>query len=187
MAQRRTQAAQERCRAEGYPEALIACPDFVLSTLAVSVTHLVETAIEPLGLRMRHYRFLRMLLQGGPQRQSAVGAALGIDRTSVVALIDELEAGNLVRRERDPDDRRAYVVVLTAKGRRAAQRAVESVSVAEAAMFGPLTATEKGDLQILATRLLAERGPIADRHREEALSLRERGAAPPRAQRMKRV
>ncbi|MDB5042656.1 MAG: transcriptional regulator, MarR family [Candidatus Eremiobacteraeota bacterium] len=186
MTQRRTQEVRDRCCAEGYPEALITCPDFVLSTLAVSVTHLVETAIEPLGLRMRHYRLLRMLLGSGPQRQSAVGAALGIDRTSVVALIDEIEAGGLVRRERDPEDRRAYVVVLTAKGRRAAQRAVESVSVAEAAMFGPLTVTEKNNLQNLATRLLAERGPIADRHREESLSLRERGSAPPRGRRRPR-
>jgi DNA-binding MarR family transcriptional regulator len=128
---------------------------------------------------MRQYRFLRMLHAADRQRQSAVGPALGIDRTSVVALVDELEAAGLVRRERDADDRRAYVLVLTAKGRRTAQRAIDRVSDAEATMFGPLTTSEKGDLQNLATRLLAERGPIADRHREETRSLFERGTPPP--------
>ena len=162
---------QAECTAEGYPGSLIACADFVLSTLALSVTHLLEKALAPLGLRMRDYRLLRMLLVDGRQRQSSIGAALGIDRTTVVALIDELERASAVRRERDPNDRRSYVVVLTGKGRRIAESAIRRVSAAEAEMFGPLSATEKRDLQALATRLLAERGPIADRHREEFLAL----------------
>lgn len=174
MAQRRTESTEERCRAQGYPGALIACPDFVLSTLAVSVTQLVEAAIAPLGLRMRHYRLVRMLSADGPQRQSTVGAALGIDRTSAVGLIDELEAQGLARRERDAQDRRSYRVVLTAKGRRIATNAIARVSSAEAKMFGPLSPAEKRALQNLATRLLAAPGPIADRHHEEFLTLRER-------------
>lgn len=185
MAHQRRESPQERCCAQGYPEALIACPDFVLSTLAVSVTELIEAAIAPLGLRMRHYRLIRMLWADGSQRQSAVGAALGIDRTSVVALIDELETAGLVRRERDPDDRRSYCIVLTAKGRRVADKAITKVSSAEATMFGPLSSAEKSALQNLATRLLAAPGPIAERHREEFLTLRDRAPAATRTLREK--
>jgi len=181
VAHRQRESPQERCRAQGYPDALIACPDFVLSTLAVSVTELIEAAIAPVGLRMRHYRLVRMLWADGSQRQSAVGAALGIDRTSVVALIDELEDAGLVRRERDPDDRRSYCIVLTAKGRRVAEKAIARVSAAEASMFGPLSSAEKSALQNLATRLLGTPGPIADRHREEFLSLRDRSPASSRS------
>lgn len=181
MAQRRAEARDEEsiesCIAEGYSGALIACPDFVLSTLALSVNQLVERAISPLGLSVRAYRLLRMLLVDGRQRQSAIGAALGIDRTTVVALVDELEAPGAVKRERDPHDRRSYDIVLTAKGKRLALNAIGRVSAAEATMFGPLSEQEKQDLQSLATRLLAERGPIADRAREEYAAPRSRRAA----------
>jgi DNA-binding MarR family transcriptional regulator len=165
---------EESCIAEGYSGALIACPDFVLSTLAMSINQLVEQAIEPLGLHVRTYRLLRMLLVDGRQRQSAIGAALGTDRTTVVGLIDELEAVGAVKRERDANDRRSYDVVLTARGKRLATTAIGRVSAAEATMFGPLSSGEKRDLQTLATRLLAERGPIADRARDEYLAPRRR-------------
>jgi hypothetical protein len=83
---------EERCAEAGYPGALIACPDFLLSTLAIAVTNLMDAALTPLGLRMRPYRMLRILHGDGPQRQTTLGAALGLDRTTTVQLVDELEA-----------------------------------------------------------------------------------------------
>ena len=49
----------------GFPDSLIACPDFVLSTLALSVTELIEDVLAPLDLRLRHYRLLRLLSYRG--------------------------------------------------------------------------------------------------------------------------
>jgi len=148
----------------GYPDAFIACPDFILSTLAVIITELVEGALTPLDLRLRHYRMLRLLYFDGPQPQGSLGAVLQTDRTTVVSLVDHLERKKLVKRERAADDRRAYTVTLTAKGRLLAKRAIDLTRELERKMFAPLEGEEQEAFRRLTTRLLAAAGPIASAH-----------------------
>lgn len=81
---------------------------------------------------------------------------------SAVGLIDDLEAAGLAKRERSRDDRRAYVVSLTPKGRKTIVKAIARLSETE--------------LQRLVTRLLAQSGPIAEQHRREFQSLLERSS-----------
>lgn len=159
-----------------YPGALIGCTDFTLTTLSYLVTGVIEEALRPLKLRIREYRLLRILLTDGPQRQNAIGAQLGIDRTTTVDLIDGLEAAGLARRERAVEDRRAYCIQLTAKGRRTVTKAIDELSKTERLMFGPLHAREREELQRLAVALLTEAGPIAEQHRREFQSLIARSA-----------
>ncbi len=148
----------------GYPDTLIACPDFLLGTVSVTVAELLEEALAPLGLRLRHYRLLRYLWLDGPHQQSALGAALQVDRTTVVALVDYLEQQKLAKRQRDRDDRRAYVVHLTAKGQEVARKATAIAEGVEERMFAPLEAKERETLRSLFMRLLVAPGPIADAH-----------------------
>jgi DNA-binding MarR family transcriptional regulator len=148
----------------GYPDALIACPDFVLSTLSLTVSELIEEALARFDLRLRDYRLLRLLLLDGPQLQGAVGPALRVDRTTVVALVDKVELKKLVRRSRSDTDRRAYLLSLTAKGERVARAATTTVNAVEEDFFAPLDAKERSDLRSLSMRLLAEPGAIANAH-----------------------
>jgi DNA-binding MarR family transcriptional regulator len=148
----------------GYPETLIACPDFLLGTVSVTVAELLEEALEPLGIRLRHYRLLRVLAYEGPQQQSALGATLQVDRTTVVALVDFLEENQLANRVRDPGDRRAYVVRLTEKGQDLARQASTAAAAIQERIFAPLASTERSTLRALFTRLLTSPGPIADAH-----------------------
>lgn len=141
-----------------YPQTLIACPDFVFSTLAFMVTQQVDDVLEPLGLRLRHYRLLRLLRYEGPLAQSEIGRYLGIDRTTTVSVIDFLEARGLARRMRSREDRRVYVVELTAKGRALAEKATKLVTKTEERMFAPLENKERQALRRLATRLLCAEG-----------------------------
>ena len=154
-------ASQDGCK---YPDALIACPDFVLSTLSLTVTELIDEALARLGLRLRDYRLLRLLLFDGPQLQGAIGPALGVDRTTVVALVDKVELKKLVRRSRSSTDRRAYLLNLTAKGERVAREATKTVNAVEEDLFAPLDAKERSDLRSLSMRLLAKPGAIARAH-----------------------
>jgi DNA-binding MarR family transcriptional regulator len=147
-----------------YPACLLVCPDFVLSTLSLTVTELVENALAPLNLRMQHYRLLRLLYFDGARLQSTIGPALGVDRTTVVAIIDHLEKLKLAKRVRSPEDRRAYRVVLTEKGKRVAAKATEAVNAVEANMFSPLTIEEQEIVRKLSARLLSEPGIIAEAH-----------------------
>jgi DNA-binding MarR family transcriptional regulator len=144
-----------------YPECLLVCSDFVLSTLSLTVTELVEEALAPLDLRLRHYRLLRLLYFDGPRLQSTIGAALGVDRTTVVAIVDHLEKLKLAKRMRSTDDRRAYLIGLTEKGKRTALNATTLVTAVEDKMFSPLTAEEQDVVRKLSARLLSESGMIA--------------------------
>jgi MarR family transcriptional regulator, transcriptional regulator for hemolysin len=53
----------------------------------------------------------------GPVRQVALADMISIEGPSLVRLLDQLCAANLVRRDEDPDDRRAKVISLTDEGR----------------------------------------------------------------------
>jgi len=81
-----------------------------------------------------------------------------IDASSMVALIDELEALGLAERRPHPADRRKRLVYLTPKGRRALQRAQAVAAKTAEEMFSPLTGTE---LQAL-TGLLRKLAGLAD-------------------------
>ena len=159
-----------------YPGALLGCPDFTLTTLSYLISEVMESALQPFGLRMREYRLLRILSVDGPQRQNALGAQLAIDRTTAVALVDDLEARGLAKRERAKDDRRAYVIGLTAKGKRVVSKAIIEVSKTERKVFDPLHSREREELLRLVTALLTESGPIAEQHRREFQSLLKRSS-----------
>jgi DNA-binding MarR family transcriptional regulator len=147
-----------------YPDCLLVCPDFVLGTLSLTVTDLVEQTLAPLDLRLRHYQLLRLLHFDGPRLQSTIGPVLGVDRTTVVALVDQLEKMKLAKRERSLDDRRAYLISATAKGKRIAIKATELVGQVEATMFAPLSVEEQNVVRKLSARLLSEPGILADAH-----------------------
>ncbi|GIJ80978.1 DNA-binding transcriptional regulator, MarR family [Micromonospora phaseoli] len=80
----------------------------------------------------RGYQVLTAADRRPARNQGAIAEELGIDRTVLTYLIDDLERGGLVRRRPDPTDRRSRLVTLTdagheaARHRRAALRAVES-------------------------------------------------------------
>jgi MarR family transcriptional regulator for hemolysin len=52
-----------------------------------------------------------------PVRQVALAELTGIEGPSLVRLLDQLCAASLVRRDEDPDDRRAKIISLTDEGR----------------------------------------------------------------------
>ena len=76
-----------------------------------------------------------------------------IDASSMVAVIDELEAMGLVERRRHPDDRRKHAVYLTARGRRTLARARVVAMKTAQETFAPLNATELETLRLLLRKL----------------------------------
>ena len=58
----------------------------------------------------------------GPMSQQALGEYIGKDRTTIVAIVDELEQEGLVERRRNPADRRAYALQVTPRGPRLADQ-----------------------------------------------------------------
>ena len=57
-----------------------------------------------------------------PPRQKDLAASLSLDGSSVVRLLDNLEAAGLIRRREEATDRRAKAIFLTARGRAIADK-----------------------------------------------------------------
>ena len=64
--------------------------------------------LAPLGIEVKHFGVLCTLHHHGAKAQGWLGEHLGIDRTTMVQLVDELEQRGLVERKRNPNDRRSY-------------------------------------------------------------------------------
>jgi DNA-binding MarR family transcriptional regulator len=129
----------------------------LLSKAAWAAQKLAEERLRAHGINVRQFGLLAVLARQGPMPQGDIGEALMIDRTSMVAFIDDLEAAGLVRRERNPDDRRAYRVTLTAEGKRLQKRAEQALDQVADEFFGPLTRRERAQLQGYLRRLLETR------------------------------
>jgi MarR family transcriptional regulator, lower aerobic nicotinate degradation pathway regulator len=129
----------------------------LLAGVARRAADALEAALAPLGLRARHYRVLAALAEAGPLSQQALGRLLGIDRTTMVAVVDAIEQLGLAERRADEADRRAYRVALTARGRTTLVRATGAVARAEERLLGPLDARQREVLRASLDRL-AESG-----------------------------
>jgi DNA-binding MarR family transcriptional regulator len=115
---------------------------------------IAERALAPLGLSGKGLGALILLVQDGPLSQQRLGERQGIDRTTMVAVVDELERAGFVDRRRDPRDRRAYSLQATPRGRRVMKRAAEVTRRAEDEFLAPLPAAERRRLKELLRTLL---------------------------------
>lgn len=110
-------------------------------------------ALAELGMRPAEYAVLHQLAEAGPLSQQALARALRIHPSNLVGLIDELEGAELLVRRRDPDDRRRYLLELTAKGGRRLGQAERATLDAERELLSPLSRAERERLRELLSRL----------------------------------
>jgi DNA-binding MarR family transcriptional regulator len=82
---------------------------------------------------------------------------IGVDPSYITALVDDLDARGLARREPDPDDRRVKIIVLTDAGRALATEIDAILSVPPAA-FSALSQAELRQLRTLLDKVLTSSG-----------------------------
>src|SRR3954452_18725289 len=70
------------------------------------------------GLSMWAYAALHRLAGAPVRGQVVLAGDLGLDKTRLIPVLDDLQERGLIRREPDPDDRRARILSLTPAGRR---------------------------------------------------------------------
>jgi DNA-binding MarR family transcriptional regulator len=120
--------------------------------------------LAPLGLHPRHFGMLSQIAANEGRSQQALGSALGIHRSALVALVDDLEHRGLAERRRDPADRRAYALHLTAAGRRLLKRLQRAADEDEAELLAALDASERSELIRLLQRVAESQGLAAGVH-----------------------
>jgi DNA-binding MarR family transcriptional regulator len=90
---------------------------FALYASAREVTKLYRPFLDELGLTYTQYVTLLALWEKDEVTVKALGERLYLDSGTLTPLLKKLEAGGLIRRERDPEDERSVIVRLTEKGR----------------------------------------------------------------------
>lgn len=127
----------------------------LLVKLGQVLFRLAEDELGDLGLRVRHYSILQALADNGPMSQLGLGGYLRIDPATMVSSLDDLERAGLAARTRDPQDRRRYLVELTADGRRLLAAANPALDILDDRAFGALSATDRKALHRILHKLQA--------------------------------
>ena len=107
----------------------------------------------------RGYQVLSAAAQGTVGSQLALAQHLGVDRTVMTYLLDDLEAAGLIQRHPDPADRRARRIVATEVGAELLVTLDHRLRMAEADLLAPLDLEARkafrSQVQLLATRISA--------------------------------
>jgi DNA-binding MarR family transcriptional regulator len=107
------------------------------------------------GITMWAYAVLSGLRSRPTRSQAAVADAIGGDKTRLIPVFDDLQARGLISRERDPDDRRAYLLALTTAGAALHDKVQREIQRSELRLLGRLSKPEQERfiemLQVLAT------------------------------------
>jgi len=120
---------------------------YLLSKAHLRVHTRANEALEPLDLTVKHYGLLTLLVHEGPVSQGRLGEVMKIDRTTMVALIDDLERAGHVDRTRNPEDRRAYALAATASGKRVQGKAATLMKQVYDETLSPLSAEDRRELR----------------------------------------
>lgn len=114
------------------------------------------------GQSLRTYYVLASLRELDGLSQQQLGDRIGVDRSDMVRLIDELEGLGQVERARHPSDRRRYRLTLTPRGHKTLVRCEETLAAVTDHVFAALSTDERRTLHRLTLRALRQREEIAD-------------------------
>jgi DNA-binding MarR family transcriptional regulator len=102
----------------------------------------VETALMSTGLTVRQHQVLTAALDAD-KTQTQLANILGLDKTTMMVTLDELEREGLTERRPLPNDRRARLVAVTADGRKLLRKADKAFVEANERVLSRLPETER--------------------------------------------
>lgn len=130
---------------------------YLLKRALVELEDLHTEHLAPVGISGRELGVLLLLNSFDTTSQQQVAGRLGVDRTTMVGLVDALEEKGLLARRPDADDRRRNVLELTQDGHAALTQATHASDQAEQQLLSQLNHDESAQLRTLLTRVLQER------------------------------
>ncbi|MDW5593456.1 MarR family transcriptional regulator [Conexibacter stalactiti] len=130
---------------------------YLLKRAMVDLDTLHEQHLRPFGITARELAVLLFLDGREPESQQQAAAHLGVDRTTMVGLLDALEGKDLVARRPDVEDRRRNVIVLTDTGQATLRKAMRASDAAERQLLAELDDREAAQLRELLKRVTSGR------------------------------
>jgi MarR family transcriptional regulator for hemolysin len=133
-------------------ESEVECPQcftgdlgWLLSNANWALATAMTAALAPLGISGRAYHVLRAATSG-EYTQKALAEMVGIDKTTMVVTVDELESAGLAERRPSPSDRRAHVIAVTKAGERKLAKAEAVKEQVQAEALAALPAAQRKEL-----------------------------------------
>ena len=142
---------------EGLPDGLASRLGYLLKHAQQRLVQSATPVMRPFGIDGRELAVLTVLASQEPLSQQEAAERLGVDRTTMVALVDALEAKGLVERHRSAEDRRRNIVELTLAGQDCLRRASKARDQVEREFLAPL-GDDLAQQFVRALQILA-RGP----------------------------
>jgi MarR family transcriptional regulator for hemolysin len=131
-----------------------------LGWLLSRASHVLHTeltaALEDLGITPRSFCLLSSAMTG-EHTQIELAHAVGLDKTTMVVTLDELEESGLAKREPSSHDRRARVVKVTKTGERKVAQGEEIVRRLQEEVLDGLPAGERKAFLESLSQLVSER------------------------------
>jgi DNA-binding MarR family transcriptional regulator len=143
----------ERQRGPGRPADLQGDLGWMLGVVFRAYVKASDHALRDLPGGARGYQILTAAAGAQPRNQGAIAEDLGIDRTVLTYLIDDLERLDLVARQPDPADRRSRLVVATDRGRGLWRQLRDELARVEAHVLSPLPPDEAATFLALLSQL----------------------------------
>jgi DNA-binding MarR family transcriptional regulator len=137
----------------GLHAALMRHTGFLINRIGAVARKRFSERLDSLGLNLRMWGVLNVLDAEGAITQHSLGKSVGIDPSSMVSTIDELETAGLVERRRHPTDRRAHALHLTEKGRETLTRGRRIAREAQDELLAPLDPEERRQLHEMLCRI----------------------------------
>ncbi len=137
----------------GYPNALAQRIGFLLARAHLISREKADAALEQVGVSMKGFAALATLVSDGPSSQQQLSRRIRMDPATMVDVIDSLELSGHIVRRRNTNDRRAYSLLPTAKGRAMLARAERALEAAERDTVRGLNAHETKALTELLGRI----------------------------------
>jgi DNA-binding MarR family transcriptional regulator len=128
-------------------------PGYLLARLGESSRRRFLRALEPLGLHPRQFGVMTIVNAAPGTSQQQLQERTGIDPSSMVAVIDDLEARGLAERRAQPGDRRVRAIYLTPQGEATLRRAGEIAGRLQKELLAPLSPDERRQLVDLLRKL----------------------------------
>jgi MarR family transcriptional regulator, lower aerobic nicotinate degradation pathway regulator len=137
------------------PSRLTSKQTWLISQASIRAHRLLTGALAGVNYRGFHYRLLAALEEFGPASQAALGRRTEMDRSDVVAALNELDDRGLVKRAPDPRDSRRNVVTITSIGRAELKRLDDILAAVQDELLEPLSPSERRHLAELLARVVA--------------------------------
>lgn len=136
------------------PARLRARPSWLINQASLPASRVVAERLSSAGARRYHYALLAALDELGATSQAELSRRTTIDRSDIVANLNELAAQGMVERTQDPTDLRRNVVTLTPQGRRHLRKLDRLIDDAQDALLAPLSPGERDQLVALLARIV---------------------------------